>query len=67
MQFEEKILKSFQDRYKHVHPLLFWRSLEKAKTPGDLFDILEGIPQTYPFKWSNEYHKWDQCKQIPEK
>lgn len=45
-------------RYPHVHPLMFQRSLEKAKSNGDLFDILEGIPKQYPIVWDDKKRCW---------
>lgn len=41
-----------------VHPLIFQRSLERAKSGGDLFDILSTIPQEYPIVWSEDERKW---------
>lgn len=41
-----------------VHPLLFHRSLEKATSQGDLFDILDTIPKQYPLIWDDEKHQW---------
>lgn len=45
-------------RHFDVHPLLFHRSLEKAATQGDLFDILDTIPEQCPMIWDDEKHKW---------
>jgi hypothetical protein len=45
-------------RYPHIHPLIFQRSLEKAKSNGDLFDILEGVPKQYPIVWDEKNHCW---------
>jgi hypothetical protein len=45
-------------RYAHIHPLIFQRSLEKAKTNGELFDILEGIPKKYPIVWDENNRCW---------
>ena len=41
-----------------VHPLVFHRSLEKAITQGDLFDILDTIPEQCPIIWDDSQHKW---------
>ncbi len=42
----------------NVHPLLFHRSLEKATSQGDLFDILDTIPKECPMIWDDEQHRW---------
>lgn len=55
---DESIKQKLRERYRHVHPVVFHRSCEYAKTAGDLFDILEGIPQTYPIVWSDRLHQW---------
>lgn len=39
-----------KERYNFLHPLVFYRSLEKAKSPSHLFDTLETIPE-FPFLW----------------
>lgn len=44
----EDAVRKLKDRYSDVHPLVFHRSASYAKTPGELFDILESIPKTYP-------------------
>ena len=55
---DEKTLEVFSQRYSHIHLLLFWRSVEKAKTPGELFDILEGMPSDFPLIWDEDRHCW---------
>lgn len=42
-----------RERYA-LHPLLFRRSVERAKTDGDLFDILDTIPKKYPLVWCDQ-------------
>lgn len=53
----EDLLDSFRNKYKNVHPLVFHRSVEKAKDANNLFDILEDIPET-PFFWDDGIKKW---------
>lgn len=50
--------KNFLARYSHIHPLIFHRSCAYAKTPGDLFDILESIPEKYPIVWNEKVRQW---------
>lgn len=57
------INEKFRERYKHVHPLVFQRSCEYALSLGDLFDILESIPEP-PFLWGQEEHKWVSVRDI---
>jgi hypothetical protein len=53
--------KSVQDalkqRYIHLHPVLFARSVEKAESDSELFDILETIPE-YPLVWDENSRRW---------
>jgi len=55
---EESVLTGLRNRYPDVHPLIFSRSAEKAKSGGELFDILETIPVNYPIIWSEEWRQW---------
>lgn len=54
----------FRKRYEHIHPLIFNRSCSYAKSPGDLFDILETIPQKYPIIWDEQKHQWTHVENI---
>ena len=54
----DEVQKSLQKRYSHLHPLIFQRSMEKAKSNGELFDILETFPKDYPIVWSEEERSW---------
>jgi hypothetical protein len=52
-----EIQEALKIRYPHIHPLLFHRCVEKAKTNGDLFDMLEKMPEL-PMVWNDEAHAW---------
>jgi len=52
------IQKSLKERYPHIHPLVFHRSCEKAKSNSELFDMLETMPKKYPIVWDEEKRKW---------
>ena len=54
---DETIMK-LRERYSHLHPLLFLRSLEKTDNLSDLFDILETVPDEYPLVWNKETRRW---------
>lgn len=54
----EVAARKLRERYAHVHPLIFNRSCSYAKSLGDLFDILEGLPQNYPIIWDNKRRQW---------
>jgi hypothetical protein len=54
---EVKVIEGLRD-YFDVHPLVFHRSLEKATSQGDLFDILSEIPDSCPMIWDDSEHKW---------
>lgn len=59
-----KIQAALKERHASLHPLLFQRSLEKARTDVELFDILEGIPKDYPLVWDEENHCWKKTEDL---
>lgn len=54
----DEVQKALRNRYSQLHPLLFERSAEKAKTNGELFDLLEGMPTDYPLVWDDKQRTW---------
>ena len=54
----ENELSNFKSKYSGVHPLAFHRSLERATSALDLFEILESMPSSVPFSWNDETHSW---------
>jgi hypothetical protein len=61
---EDEVVKGLKQRYLDVHPLMFQRSLELARTPGELFDILETIPGKFPIVWDEEQRCWITAKDL---
>jgi hypothetical protein len=55
---DPKIIQGLRDRYPDIHPLLFHRSLERARGNGDFFDILDSIPKKYPLVWCEASYRW---------
>jgi hypothetical protein len=53
----EELKDSLDKRYA-LHPLIFSRSVGRAKNNADLFDILDSFPQKFPVVWSEEEFKW---------
>lgn len=53
----DKTKTALRERYKDKHPLLFQRSVEFAKTNGELFDIMESVPEL-PVVWDAEFRRW---------
>mgnify|MGYP001559443939 CR=1 FL=1 len=51
-----------KQRY-NLHPLLFQRSCEYAESGGDLFDILETIPD-FPFAWDQKKRRWKKLEDL---
>lgn len=56
--FDQNLLLKLRERYDKLDPLLFHRSVERAKTPGDLFDILDTVPEKFPLIWCEESRRW---------
>lgn len=49
---------SLKERFKYIPEILFYRSLERAKTNGELFDILDSFPTQYPVVWDDHQRRW---------
>jgi hypothetical protein len=58
----EAVIEALKEKYSHLHPLIFHRSLERSKTEGELFDILDTCPNEYPLKWDERNFCWRKCK-----
>lgn len=57
-EISDSVLDGFRKRYTHLHPLIFHRSVEKARDASNLFDILEGVPEKYPVVWDDKTRMW---------
>jgi len=55
---DDDIIIKLKERYSNIHPLIFHRSQERAKTNGELFDILDSIPDIFPITWCENSHRW---------
>jgi hypothetical protein len=55
---DQEVVEKLKERYPQIHPLLFNRSVERARSVGELFDILESIPNEYPIVWGESEHRW---------
>jgi len=58
LQRDDKIVQALRIRFTNVHPLLFHRSIERATTNGNLFDILDTIPE-FPIVWNDDIGRWE--------
>lgn len=54
---DDKTVEALKQRYSHIHPLLFHRSKERAKSVGDLFDMLDTMPPV-PVVWEESSCRW---------
>lgn len=55
---DERALANFREKYSHLHPLVFHRSMERASSAIELFEILEGVPVGRPFVWDESKRAW---------
>ena len=55
---DSTVVEKLKLRYPDMHPLIFHRSVEHAKTNGELFDILESYPNKYPLVWCEVTSRW---------
>jgi hypothetical protein len=51
----DEVKEALKVRYSEVHPLIFQRALEKTFSNGDLFDILDTLPE-FPIVWDDKNH-----------
>ena len=58
------VIDGLKNKFSNIHPLIFHRSQERAKTPGELFDILDTIPVEYPLIWNEDTKRWMTTKDI---
>ena len=61
---DPKALEGLRQRYTHIHPLIFHRSIEKSSTAGELFDILDTFPDKYPVFWNDDTHRWEYTQDL---
>jgi len=54
----DDVQKALSERYPEIHPLLFHRSVERSKSNGELFDILDTMPKTVPLAWDAKERCW---------
>jgi len=55
---DDSLLGNFRAKYSHLHPLVFQRSLERASSSLDLFEILESVPAEPPYSWDESRRSW---------
>lgn len=55
---DDRTLSNFRAKYASVHPLVFQRSLDRANSALELFEILESVPQSAPFSWDEGSRSW---------
>jgi hypothetical protein len=60
----DNIIASLRAQFQRIHPLIFQRSVERAKSGGELFDILDTIPNGFPLVWCDERKRWAVTKDL---
>ena len=55
--FNKVVLQKLKEKYARLHPLMFQRSCERARSQGDLFDILDTAPKL-PAVWCHKESRW---------
>ena len=63
MEYDDTVRK-LQARYPRMHPLIFHRSVERARNAVELFDILDTFVDSYPLVWDNDSRNWVKIKDI---
>lgn len=55
---DKVVVEKLKERYSSLHPLIVHRTIERAKNLGELFDILEEVPDDFPLIWKEESRRW---------
>ena len=63
----QPVVGKLRERYPHIHPLIFQRSLERATTLGHLFDVLESFPNKFPVVWDFKQGRWANTDDIAQR
>jgi hypothetical protein len=58
MSLDPIIVEKLRERYSHYHPMIFHRSVERAQTTTELFDILDSLPNVFPLVWCEKKSRW---------
>lgn len=67
LDLADRVVVSIKERYNHLHPLILNRSLEKAETAVELFDILDSFPQLFPVIWNDKDRCWQTTDDLYQK
>jgi len=62
---KEEVVSKLKERYSHLPELVFHRSVERARTEVELFDILDSIPD-YPIAWDSKQRRWIKVSLLKE-
>jgi hypothetical protein len=57
-------IENLKKQFSNLHPLIFHRSVERAKSVGELFDILDTFPHEYPVVWDENKRSWKVTKDL---
>jgi hypothetical protein len=55
---EPEVVAKLKKKYNAVDPMVFARCVERANSPGELFDILESLPTTLPVVWDEKARRF---------
>jgi hypothetical protein len=61
---DKKVIDKLKEKYPDFHPLFFHRSVERAKSNGHLFDILDTTPKHYPLRWNDKEGCWEEVDDL---
>lgn len=64
----DELVKKLKERYNNIHPLLFARCRERARTDDEFFNFLEDLSThnwDEPVKWDDENRTFSNCDLFP--
>lgn len=58
------VVENLKNRYNSIHLLAVHRSVERAESIGELFDMLDTFPKKYPVVWDEQNRRWIHTKDL---
>jgi hypothetical protein len=61
---DQNVVFKLKEKYSYLHLLLFARSVERARSNGDLFDIVDTVPKNFPIVWNEKEYRWQSVSDL---
>ena len=65
LALSSEVVSALKKRYANLPPIVLARSLERARTEAELFDVLDTVPSEFPICWDSEERRWVSTDLLP--